>query len=196
MEKFKIFVLNSNDIDEPVTRFHEYCHTPVFPAYEFIGKPEISTKEDKICYSQEIFLKNETEIFVKYMILSTSEDAMKTANFISSDTAWVAHVLFIKSKEKIGLEKYATAYYYNESHDYVLVFQCKNIVVSVGIRKETGNKEELVRICNNYAKIIVERIKMNPLSTDTVSKYNATPNTLGDIATQLLMSRLPYEGNN
>jgi hypothetical protein len=158
---FKIFILNSSDIVEPVTQFHEYCHTPVFPSYEFIGKPEILTKEDKICYSQEIFLKNKTKIFVKYMILPTSEDAMKTINSVFSDTAWVAHVLFIKSKEKIGLEKYATAYYYNELHDYVLVFQCKNIVVSVGVHKEIGNQKELVQLCNNYAKIIIERIQKN-----------------------------------
>jgi hypothetical protein len=38
--------------------------------------------------------------------------------------------------------------------------------------------------------------KMNPFPEDVVSEYHAIPKTLGDIATQLLMSRLPYEGNN
>jgi hypothetical protein len=32
--------------------------------------------------------------------------------------------------------------------------------------------------------------------TPTDGNSSATPKTLGDIATQLLVSRLPYEGNN
>jgi hypothetical protein len=163
VKEFKKFILKKEDFNESITKLHESCFSPSQLTYEFIGKPEILTKDDKICYVQEILLKNNIKIHADYMVLQTPEDAIKAINYLVSDTAEIAHVLYIKTKEEIGLEKYAPAYYYDRPNHHTLVFQCKNIVSRISVYTEHMKKEEneIIQISRHLAKIIVERIKKN-----------------------------------
>ena len=161
---FAKFTLQKNDFEESIEKLQESCSTPSpWQTYEFIGKPEVSTKDDKICFRQEIFLTDGTRIFAHYMILATPEDAMKAVNCFFSDTAWVAHVLYVGTKEELGLEKFASAFYYDEHHVYALAFQCENLLIDISIHAEDKSKEKNAEMCHHLAKTIITRIKSSKI---------------------------------
>ncbi|MDR1959012.1 MAG: hypothetical protein LBQ54_08215 [Planctomycetaceae bacterium] len=163
LKEFKTISLNEKDFSiEKVEKINESVRLPTYPTYEFIGKPEISTQEDRICYQQEVFLKNKTKIFLYYMILNSSDDAAKAANYCVSDTTNVASVVGHYRKESMGLTKNDAAYAYNYHHTFFtkgLTFQCENIVVGISIHTDDKKPEEVSKICEYWAKIIIERIK-------------------------------------
>ncbi|MGL6194251.1 MAG: hypothetical protein ACRC2T_05455 [Thermoguttaceae bacterium] len=156
---FDQFILTKEDFGKQVEKYQDDCHTPVYTSYEFIGKPECSTEEDKICFYQEFSLDDGTRTSVDYMILKTPEDAMKAANCLVSDAAWTARIMYVKTKEQLGLEKYAAAFYYNEAGCYSLAFQCENVFVRIHDNSNTREKGEILQPCCQPAKIIIERIK-------------------------------------
>jgi hypothetical protein len=167
-QEFKKFVLKKEDFNESIKNFHEFFLSPPYPTYEFIGKPEILTKDHKICYQQNIILENNMQISAYYLIFQTQEDAIRAAHCIVSDKAEVAHVLYVQAKERLGLEIYTPAYFYcneNRQDHYTLVFQCNNIVSRVSVSDRTGNikkneKEIIIPpMCHRVAKTIIERIK-------------------------------------
>jgi predicted metal-dependent RNase len=163
VKEFKKIILKREDFNESITKLHESCFLPSQFTYEFIGKPEILAKDDKICYVQAILLKNNINIHADYMVLQTQEDAVRAMNYFVSDTAEIAHALYINIKEEIGLEKYAAAYYYQSDRHTTLVFQCKNIFTRVSVHAENVKKDEneTIKICRHLAKTIIKRINNN-----------------------------------
>jgi len=165
IQVFKKITLKKDDFSESLEKINERFIPLIWPNYGFIGKPEISTKDDKIQYFQEISLKDGTDIRTDYMLLDTPEDAMKANNYLTSGSAWTAYVLSIRTKEELGLEKFASAFYYDQSNVYALRFQCKKWLISVSIHgnKESKNNEsknKIMQMCRHLAKTIIKRISI------------------------------------
>ena len=160
MNKFKKFILTKDDFGESLEKINGHFSFSVPPTYEFIGKPDISTEDYKNHYALELTLKDKTLISTDYTILDTPEDVMKAAIYISSDTAWTAHVLPAHAKKELGLEQYAAAFYYDEHYAYALRCQFKNILFDVSVHPGNEKKDEkTIQMVLRLAKTIIERIK-------------------------------------
>ena len=84
---------------------------------------------------------------------------MKVTNFLSSNSAWVARVVFVRDKEKLGLKKYYSVFFYDQHSQFALKCHCQNICLTLGVDSKKMEKEEVRQECFKYAKVIIERIK-------------------------------------
>ena len=165
-EIFRKFVLKEEDFSQVLENYQESLATPSSDAllgdtYAFIGKPDVLATDDKILFRQEIDLNNKVRILPDYMVLVTSDDAMKAVNYRISDTAWIAHGLSPQGKKSIGLSDNDCAFYYDEFANYILIFQCKNIVVNLRVKAVDDNSKTLEQMCHDLATIIIKRIRSN-----------------------------------
>lgn len=156
------FVLKKEDFSQNLEKFQESVQTyPAWYLHGYLGQREILSNDDKNYFTQEMELKDKSQVWANYIILKTPEDTMKVTHYRCACMSNVAHVLGYYNKECIGLTEYDHAYYYDEVTSYALVFQCKNIVVAIGVTSETQNKEKLMHTCQDYAKMIIQRINQS-----------------------------------
>ena len=156
---FETFALSTQDLDQSVKGFEAIVHMPIYPFAEILENQNISDKEDYICFTQEIFLSDETAVRINYTMFKETGDALKAAIFLSSDSAWIAHISSVRDKAKIGLKKCDFACFYRESEHFSTRFSYDNICLLVGINSKSMSENEMQHECYKYAKIIIERIK-------------------------------------
>ncbi len=154
---FRSFILKKQDFADSVNNSQESVKTSTFDV-ESAKNRNPDRKKGGFFYEQTFVLNDDTTVIANYLLFKDSQEASDALNFLAHDFASAAREPPPYVKRVLGLKKQENAYYYNEPCGFALRVQAGAVCFFIDVKSIIKPKEDIVRECCEYVKIVVKRI--------------------------------------